>query len=104
MSIFLILPLCLLGGGAIISLLVARFRPRSAVGTAAIFATAASGAWVIAGQNLPLEPQEKLGDLPAALDAARFSVDELAWWMTLSVLILVLSSLLLMLTANQSIR
>lgn len=104
MSIFLILPLSLLCSGAIVSLLLARYRPRYSVDSAAIFSVLALATWVFAGRDLPILPLESSGQLVSGLALGRFIVDEPAWRVSFSVLLLLVSSLVLMVTASRTIR
>jgi hypothetical protein len=104
MSIFLILPLSLLCSGAIVSLLLARYRPRYSIDTAAIFSVLALAVWVFAGRDLPILPKESGGQLESGFALGRFIVDEPAWWVSFSILLLLVSSLVLMVTASRTIH
>jgi len=103
MSTFLILPLGLLLGGAIVSLLLARFRPRYSADAAAISAVLSLIAWIFAGQNLPIDAPGAETQPPNGLTLWRFSIDEPAWWLSFSILLIVVSSLLIMVTASRVI-
>jgi hypothetical protein len=104
MSIFLILPLSLLCGGAIVTLLLARYRPRFSVDAAAIFSVLTLVVWILAGRDLPILPKETSGQLEFGLAMGRFAVDETAWWVCFSILLLLVSSLVLMVAANRTIH
>jgi hypothetical protein len=103
MSTFLILPLGLLLGGAIISLVLARFRPRYSADAAAISSTLSLIAWVIAGRNLPIAVPGGESQSVGELALWSFSVDEPAWWVSFSLLLILASSLLIMVTASRVI-
>ncbi|HET6445452.1 MAG TPA: hypothetical protein VFI27_12820 [candidate division Zixibacteria bacterium] len=101
MYTFLILPLALLLGGAIASLLLARYRPRFSADTAGISAVFALIVWLLAFRDLPLVVSEDINQPPSGGTMWRLAVDESAWLVSFAVLILLTASLLIMISANR---
>jgi NADH:ubiquinone oxidoreductase subunit 2 (subunit N) len=101
MSPFLILPLGFLLGGTVVSLLFARLRPRYSADAAAISAVIALIVWLFAGRNLPLSASDSASQNGSGIGLWHFSVDEPAWWLSFSVLLLLSASLVIMITAER---
>lgn len=101
MYTFLILPLGLLLGGTIVSLLLARFRPRYSADAAAISAVITLVVWLFAGRNLPLAAPGVASQPDSGMAFWRFFVDESVWWMSFSILLLLAASLVIMISADR---
>jgi hypothetical protein len=101
MYTFLILLLALLLGGAIASLLLARYRPRFSADTAGISAVLSLIAWLLAFRDLPLVVPEEINQPPSGVTIWRLAVDESAWLVSFAVLLLLTATLLIMISANR---